>query len=201
MIVDCNSAGWAGLVASAFGACTLCFSFMVWFWPDSKFVQRIIFARYRANAEASRIERRLFYAREVMGPANLWNSRIVAPLVGVAFVGVGTALIASEVSQCVHPFAVDIGPGAAVLQFRYWPPIVLAVPAAAALATFASRHFPRRRYRLLVIVLFALWSVAGCEAAAHHLGRGALAWGAVCAALFIAAVFVSIQAAGPLENP
>lgn len=171
-----------GLFFAGMGLFTIALAVATWLYPNSSFVERNVYARYRPRAEADAISRFLGLTREQAGPMNLWSTRLIGPFFGAAFFMVGVALTSSEVRCAIdyHQFPPLIGP----LEFRFWPPMTAFM--AVAVVIGASRAWRRSPLELTLTLLWsACWSFAAGEAAAFHTGVQAERWGAIAVVVFV----------------
>jgi len=162
---------------TAGGAVFLWLSFMLWFRPNSNCVRRFVFERYPPEADANRLARFVGYTRETFGPVALWQSRVVAPFGGLFFAAVGIVVLIGEFTQCAHPnFAVRLPNFTTGIHFRYWPQMLPFTGVAVAIAVVSALRLKRLIYKILFVLLAALWAASGAEGAAFHTGDEANTW-------------------------
>lgn len=192
MSVDCGGAGWGGLLVAAFGLFFLWVAFMAWFRPNSRFIQRTHFDRYPREAEANRVALFFGYTRESMGPGALWSTRFIALFGGLLLAVFGVAVAVSEFSQCAHSnFAIHFPNFATGLNFKYWPPMLPFIGLACIFAIVMAMQVRPIKFKVAIAALIVLWSVAGTEAAAYHVGADANKWGIIAFMCIGAAAVVS----------
>jgi hypothetical protein len=84
------------------GAFALYTGIMAWKNPNSQFVQSTLMDRYAPEAEADPISRFFGWTREKAGPKNVSTFRIIGPIIGTVFLGVGLWMLVSELGCAVH---------------------------------------------------------------------------------------------------
>ena len=162
-----------GLFFAAMGLFEIARAVATWLYPDSRFVERFVYAPYRPRAEADAVSRFFGWTREHAGPRNLWTERLIGPFFGAAFFMVGVALISSGVRCAIdyRQFPPLIGP----LEFRFWPPMFAFMALAMVFSVLRAWQRPSLEFAFTLLAV-AGWSFAAGEAAAFHTGIQAERW-------------------------
>jgi hypothetical protein len=181
---DCDIGGFiVGSCVFVLGCGLVGLGVFAWRRPD--LASRFLPIPYPSREGAPRILRFFGLTEEQSRERQVSSLRVGAPLVGAGWAIMGCIGIVSGARCAVAPLFMP-------LSLRIWPPMFVFTGVVALIAIIGTRRSAPRE-RAIVIPGLLLWSFAGGEAAAFHVGSEAGEWAAISfIALFAMAAALAV---------
>jgi len=170
---DADALRW-GLIAAPIGLFCIYIGIQAWRRPNSETVKSWLVDGYPPESQADPISRFLGWTREKAGPTNINVFRILGPLNGSIFLGVGLWMIVANIGCFPRIPYLPLG----VLRFTFWPPMIPFAAFAAVIGVMNSWRI-KPVYREIEVLLSIVFGIAASEAAYYHVGAQSQRWFAV----------------------